>query len=199
MFCGDEYLFYLVFFLDVVIVCGIYVDEDGNFMIDEEVMKLEVLYVVFVVRCFGVKVLVQVKYCVVKGLLYLKSIIVFGNLIDVIVVCEELQMDYCQILSWVFDLVLCGDIQLFVVQNVLLLLDLCKFIGWIVCCYLIFGCVINFGIGIFNDVIGVIIYEEQFGEQVIIIVELGIYGGQQVGGVDFGIGCNLSVMISYQD
>ncbi|MCY2721564.1 acyl CoA:acetate/3-ketoacid CoA transferase [Klebsiella pneumoniae] len=48
-------------------------------------------------------------------------------------------------------------------------------------------------------VIGAIIHEEQLGEQVTITVESGIYGGQQAGGVDFGIGRNLSAMISHQD
>ncbi len=47
--------------------------------------------------------------------------------------------------------------------------------------------------------IGAIIHEEQLGEQVTITVESGIYGGQQAGGVDFGIGRNLSAMISHQD
>lgn len=79
------------------------------------------------------------------------------------------------------------------------LLDLRKLIGRIACRYLTPGCVINLGTGIPNDVIGAIIHEEQLGEQVTITVESGIYGGQQAGGVDFGIGRNLSAMISHQD
>lgn len=84
-------------------------------------------------------------------------------------------------------------------QNAPLPLDLRKLIGRIACRYLTPGCVINLGTGIPNDVIGAIIHEEQLGEQVTITVESGIYGGQQAGGVDFGIGRNLSAMISHQD
>ena len=162
-------------------------------------MKLEVLHAVLAARRYGAKVLAQVKYRVAKGSLHPKSITVPGNLIDAIVVCEEPQMDHRQTSSWDFDPALCGDIQLPAAQNAPLPLDLRKLIGRIACRYLTPGCVINLGTGIPNDVIGAIIHEERLGEQVTITVESGIYGGQQAGGVDFGIGRNLSAMISHQD
>ena len=162
-------------------------------------MKLEVLHAVLAARRYGAKVLAQVKYRVAKGSLHPKSIIVPGNPIDAIVVCEEPQMDHRQTSSWDFDPALCGDIQLPAAQNAPLPLDLRKLIGRIACRYLTPGCVINLGTGIPNDVIGAIIHEERLGEQVTITVESGIYGGQQAGGVDFGIGRNLSAMISHQD
>ncbi len=198
-FRGDEYLFYPALPLDVVIVRGTHADEDGNLTTDEEVMKLEVLHAVLAARRYGAKVLAQVKYRVAKGSLHPKSITVPGNLIDAIVVCEEPQTDHRQTSSWAFDPALCGDIQLPAAQNAPLPLDLRKLIGRIACRYLTPGCVINLGTGIPNDVIGAIIHEEQLGEQVTITVESGIYGGQQAGGVDFGIGRNLSAMISHQD
>ncbi len=197
-FRGDEYLFYPALPLDVVIVRGTHADEDGNLTTDEEVMKLEVLHAVLAARRFGAKVLAQVKYRVAKGSLHPKSITVPGNLIDAIVVCEEPQTDHRQTSSWAFDPALCGDIQLPAAQNAPLPLDLRKLIGRIACRYLTPGCVINLGTGIPNDVIGAIIHEEQLGEQVTITVESGIYGGQQAGGVDFGIGRNLSAMISHR-
>ncbi|STT54500.1 bifunctional putative acetyl-CoA:acetoacetyl-CoA transferase: alpha subunit/beta subunit [Klebsiella pneumoniae] len=178
---------------------GTHADEDGNLTTDEEVMKLEVLHAVLAARRYGAKVLAQVKYRVAKGSLHPKSITVPGNLIDAIVVCEEPQTDHRQTSSWAFDPALCGDIQLPAAQNAPLPLDLRKLIGRIACRYLTPGCVINLGTGIPNDVIGAIIHEEQLGEQVTITVESGIYGGQQAGGVDFGIGRNLSAMISHQD
>ncbi|HHB8450009.1 acyl CoA:acetate/3-ketoacid CoA transferase [Klebsiella pneumoniae] len=198
-FRGDEYLFYPALPLDVVIVRGTHADEDGNLTTDEEVMKLEVLHAVLAARRYGAKVLAQVKYRVAKGSLHPKSITVPGNLIDAIVVCEEPQTDHRQTSSWAFDPALCGDIQLPAAQNAPLPLDLRKLIGRIACRYLTPGCVINLGTGVPNDVIGAIIHEEQLGEQVTITVESGIYGGQQAGGVDFGIGRNLSAMISHQD
>ncbi|MBS6948958.1 CoA-transferase [Bifidobacterium scardovii] len=107
-FRGDEYLFYPAIPLDVVIVRGTHADEEGNLTTDEEVMKLEVLHAVLAARRYGAKVLAQVKYRVAKGSLHPKSIIVPGNLIDAIVVCEEPQMDHRQTSSWDFDPALYG-------------------------------------------------------------------------------------------
>ena len=198
-FRGEEYLFYPAIPLNVVIIRGTHADEDGNLTTDEEAMKLEVLHAVLAAKRYGAKVLAQVKYRVAKGSLHPKSIIVPGTLIDAIVVCDEPETDHRQTSSWGFDPALCGDIQLPTTQNIPLPLDLRKLIGRIACRYLTPGCVINLGTGIPNDVIGAIVHEERLGDQITITVESGIYGGQQSGGIDFGIGRNLSAMISHPD
>lgn len=198
-FRGEEALFYPAIPLNVVIIRGTHADEDGNITTDEEAMKLEVLHAVLAAKRYGAKVLAQVKYRVAKASLQPKSVTVPGTLIDAIVVCQDPEIDHRQSSSWVFDPALCGDIRLPATQNDPLQLDLRKLIGRIACRYLTPGCVINLGTGIPNDVVGAIIHEEQLGEQVTITVESGIYGGQQAGGTDFGIGRNLSAMINHQD
>lgn len=198
-FRGEESLFYPAIPLNVVIVRGTHADEDGNLTTDEEAMKLEVLHAVLAAKRYGATVLAQVKYRVARGSLHPKNVVVPGNLIDAIVVCDDPETDHRQTSGWAFDPALCGDIRLPATASAPLPLDLRKLIGRIACRYLTPGCVINLGTGIPNDVIGAIVHEEKLGEQVTITVESGIYGGQQAGGTDFGIGRNLSAMISHQD
>lgn len=199
IFRGEESLFYPAIPLNVVIIRGTHADEQGNLTTDEEAMKLEVLPAVLAAKRYGAKVLAQVKYRVASGSLHPKNVTVPGNLIDAIVVCDEPEIDHRQTSSWAFDPALCGDIRLPESQSAPLPLDLRKVIGRIACRYLTPGCVINLGTGIPNDVIGAIVHEEQLGSQITITVESGIYGGQQAGGTDFGIGRNLSAMISHPD
>ena len=78
-------------------------------------------------------------------------------------------------------------------------LDIRKVIGRRACQFLYPECVINLGTGIPNDVIGTIIHEEGISDEITITVESGIYGGVQAGGVDFGIGKNLTAMINHQE
>lgn len=198
-FRGEEYLFYPALPLDVVIVRGTHADEDGNLTTDEEAMKLELLPAVLAAKRYGGKVLAQVKYKVARGSLHAKSVTVPGNLLDAIVLCDDTDNNHRQTSSWLFDPAFCGDIRTPASEAAALPLNLRKLIGRIACRYLFPDCVINLGTGIPNDVIGEIIHEEGLADRVIITVESGIYGGMQQGGVDFGIGRNLSAMISHQD
>lgn len=198
-FRGEEYLFYPAFPIDVVIIRGTYADTDGNLTTDEEAMKLEVLPAVLAAKRYGGKVIAQVKHKAERGSLHPKSVTVPGNLIDAIVVCDDPDVDHRQTSGSGFDPALCGDIRASLDQQVTLPLGLRKLIGRIASRYLFPGCVINLGTGIPNDVMGAIIHEEGLTDQITITVESGIYGGIQQGGVDFGVGRNLSAMISHQD
>jgi len=61
------------------------------------------------------------------------------------------------------------------------------------------GCVVNLGTGIPNDMVGRVCAEEGLSDKVMITVESGIYGGVQLGGIDFGIGQNLYAMVSHPE
>lgn len=198
-FRDEEYLFYPSLPLDVVVVRGTHADEDGNLTTSEEAMKLEILPAVLAARRFGARVIAQVKYQVARGSLHPKDITVPGPLIDAIVVCDSPETDHRQTSGWYFDPALCGDTRLPLQHDISLPLNLRKLIGRIACRYLKSGDVINLGTGIPNDVIGDILRQEKVTDDVLITVESGIYGGSQEGGTDFGIGRNLSAMISHQD
>ncbi|WP_142524038.1 acyl CoA:acetate/3-ketoacid CoA transferase [Raoultella ornithinolytica] len=198
-FKNEDWLWYPAIPLDVVIVRGTHADPRGNLTTDEEAMSLEVLHAVLAAKRFGAKVIAQVKYCVAAGSIHPKRVIVPGNLIDHIVLCEEPEKDHRQTSTWYFDPTLCGDIRTPVQAVAPMPLDIRKLIGRIACRYLKKGDVINLGTGIPNDVVGVIIQEESATEEVDVTVESGIWGGVQAGGIDFGVGRNLSAMISHQD
>ncbi len=198
-FKGEDYLYYPAIPFDTLIIRGTHADSAGNLTTDEEAMKLEVLPAVLAAKRFGAKVIAQVKYQVANGSLHPKSITVPGNFIDAIVVCDNPEQDHRQTSSWAFDPSLCGDIRLPAAEAKPLPQNMRKLIGRIASRFMTEGCVINLGTGIPNDVVGAVIHEERVGERVLITVESGIYGGIQAGGVDFGIGRNLSAMISHND
>lgn len=52
---------------------------------------------------------------------------------------------------------------------------------------------------VFSIMIGKVCNEEKVSDDIMITVESGIYGGVQAGGIDFGIGQNLSAMIGHHE
>nr|WP_314266310.1 CoA-transferase [uncultured Moellerella sp.] len=198
-FKGEEWLWYPEIPFDVVIIRGTHADTNGNLTTDEEAMSLEVLHAVLAAKRFGATVIAQVKYRVEAGSIHPKSVIVPGNLINHIVLCDDPVNEHRQTSSCFFDPLLCGDMRSPLEKTAPLPLDIRKLIGRIACQYLTPGCVINLGTGIPNDVVGVIIQEENAQHCIDITVESGIWGGVQAGGTDFGVGRNLTAMLSHQD
>lgn len=196
---GDEYLFYKQIPIDVCIIRGTECDEMGNLTTEEEAMKLEVLAGVLAAKRFGGKVLAQVKRVVQSGSLHPKSVVVPGVFIDGIVVCENPDVDHRQTSSWVFDPSYSGQAR--APQDAIepLPMNERKFIGRRALKEVRPGAVINLGTGIPNDVIGNISNEEGLGQEIMITVESGIYGGVSAGGIDFGIGRNLYAMIGHHE
>ncbi|SFD26767.1 acyl CoA:acetate/3-ketoacid CoA transferase [Pragia fontium] len=196
---GEEYLFYPALPLDTVIIRGTTADAEGNLTCEEEAMKLEILQAVLAAKRFGGKVLAQVKNLAQTGSLHPKQVVVPGNFIDAVVVCDNPEQDHRQTSSWFYDPAYCGNLISPTSELEKLPLTIRKLIGRRACQFLYPGCVINLGTGIPNDVIGTIIHEEEVSDDITITVESGIYGGVQAGGIDFGIGKNLTAMINHQE
>lgn len=198
-FKGEEYLFYNAIPLNVLIIRGTYIDSAGNLTCDEEAMKLEVFQAVLATKRFGGIVIAQAKYLAELNSLNPKQVVVPGNFIDAFVISDNPEQDHRQTSSWFFDPAYCGNSRAPTIQNEAIPLDIRKLIGRRSCQFLYSECVINLGTGIPNDVVGGIINEEGVSDEVIITVESGIYGGVQAGGIDFGIGKNLSAMVNHLD
>ena len=194
---GEEYLFYHEIPLDTVIIRGTYCDEMGNLTTDDEAMKLEILPAVMAAKRYGGKVIAQVRQVVSTGTLHPKKVVVPGVFIDAIVVCEDPQQDHRQTSSWYFDPSFSGDVRVPASSITPLEHSIRKVIGRRAVMEMYPGCVINLGTGIPNDVVGAIVAEEAVGDEIMITVESGIYGGVQAGGIDFGIGKNLLAMIEH--
>lgn len=194
---GEEYMLYKQIPIDTLLIRGTYADEMGNISMHDEAMKLEVQAAVFATKRYGGKVIVQVKNVVVTGTLHPKEVVVPGVFVDAIVVSDNPEEDHRQTSSWYFDPAYSGDIRVPSTSIEPYPLNIRKVIGRRAVMEMTPGCVINLGTGIPNDVVGVIAAEEEVGDEIMITVESGIYGGVQAGGIDFGIGKNLYAMIEH--
>lgn len=196
---GEEYMFYKQIPLDTVLIRGTVCDESGNLTTTEEAMKLEVLPAVLAAKRYGGRVIAQVKQVVQSGTINPKEVTVPGVFIDDVVVCENPLEDHRQTSSWYFDPSYCGQARV-PEQNIAPPpFNERKFIARRGTQELYRGAVVNLGTGIPNDMVGKVCNEEKVSDDIMITVESGIYGGVQAGGIDFGVGQNLSAMIGHHE
>jgi propionate CoA-transferase len=196
---GEEYLLYNSVPIDYCIIRGTTCDEMGNMTTDEEPMKLEVLPAVFATKRFGGKVIAQVKYVAQTGTLDPKAVTVPGVFIDEVVVCDNPQEDHRQTSSWYYDPSYIGKLRVPTGTIEPPPFNIRKFIARRASMEVFPGCIINLGTGIPNDMVGKVCNEEGIGDDIMITVESGMYGGIQAGGIDFGIAQNLYAMISHNE
>lgn len=196
---GREYLFYKAIPLDWCLIRGTQADTQGNLTTTDEAMKLEVISAVLATKRWGGKVVAQVREVVETGTLNPKDVVVPGVFIDDVVVCPDPENDHRMTSSFYYDGSFCGKER--VPQEAIepAPMNERKLIARRGVAELYPGCVVNLGTGIPNDMVGRVAAEEGLSDDVMITVESGIYGGVQLGGIDFGIGQNLLAMISHPD
>ncbi|MDO4556956.1 MAG: CoA-transferase [Lachnospiraceae bacterium] len=194
---GEEYIRYLPVPIDTLIIRGTYSDEVGNISTEQEAMVLEILPAVMATKRFGGKVICQVKQVVKKGSIDPKRVVVPGIMVDAVVVCDNPFEDHKQTHSWYYNPAYSGQAMGQESNAELVPFSVRKAIGRRTAMLLEKDAVINVGTGIPNDVMGSIIAEENIGDDVMITVESGIYGGIPAGGVDFGISMNPQALIPH--
>jgi len=199
MINGEEYLHYKPIPIDYCIIRGTRIDEYGNLSTEEEAMNLEVFPAVMACKKFGGKVIAQAKYKVAAGTIHCKQVTVPGVFIDAAVICPDPDMDHRQTHSFAFNPAYCGDIRTPEAEIDPLSLTVRKVIGRRALMELSRNDILNVGTGIPNDVVGPIIAEEGIKDDVTITVESGVYGGEPMGGVDFGIAKNQYALIRHDD
>lgn len=196
-FQGEEYLYYHEVPIDVCLIRGTTVDENGNLTFEDEAMKLEVLPAVFATKHFGGKVIAQVKRVAKKGTLHAKQVVVPGVFIDAVVVSDNPQEDHRMTSSFYYDPAYSGDIRVPAVNTGTQPLSVRKLIGRRAAMELTPNSIINLGTGIPNDEVGGVINEEECADKVLVTVESGVYGGSPLGGIDFGIAKNMEALIEH--
>lgn len=196
---GEEYMFYHEVPIDVCLIRGTVCDEMGNLSTTDEAMKLEVFNAVLATKRYGGKVVAQVREVAETGTINPKDVTVPGVFIDEVVVCPNPEEDHRMTSSIYFDPSYVGKLR--VPQSAVepAPFNERKFIARRGCEELYPGCVVNLGTGIPNDMVGRVCAEEGLSDKVMITVESGIYGGVQLGGIDFGIGQNLLAMVSHPE
>ena len=196
---GEEYMRYLPVPIDICIIRGTYIDENGNLSTDEEAMMLEVFPAVLACKKFGGKVIAQAKYKVKSGSLHCKRVTIPGVFIDAAVICPNIDEDHRQTHSFVMNPAYCGDIKTPDETTDILQMSVRKAIGRRALMELRIDDILNVGTGIPNDVIGAIMVEEGIENLCTMTVESGIYGGTPMGGLDFGIAKNNFALVRHDD
>lgn len=192
----DDFLFYPSLKFDLYIGRGTSVDEAGNITMEDECAKLEVMSAVQAVKASGGRVIFQVKRVVKKNSLNPKDVVVPGIFVDEIVICENPYENHRMTSSKYYDPVFSGELREPQNRNHKVSeLQTKKLIGRRAIMELNEGDVVNLGVGIPGDSVGMIIEEEGMDNQITLSVELGTIGGITVGGNDFGITKNAEAII----
>ena len=195
---GEEYLFYKSRPIDVAICRGTSADERGNITIEEEALKLELLEIALAAKASGGKVIVQVKQIVANGTLKAKDVVVPGELVDAVVVCQEPETYHPQTAGIVYSPFISGEMRCPSVEatepkEVLSAQD-------IICRRAVYeiyrGAVLNVGVGIGAGV-GAVATAEGIIDDVTFTLELGAFGGVPQAFPNFGSSVNATSYIAH--
>ncbi len=198
-FHGEEYMFYKEVPIDTLLIRGTVCDEMGNMTTTDEAMKLEVFNAVLAAKRYGGRVIAQVREVAQTGTINPKDVTVPGVFIDQVVVCPDPKEDHRMTSSFYYDPSYIGKLRVPEQDIDPAPFSVRKFIARRGCQELYPGAIVNLGTGIPNDMVGRVCAEEGVSDKVMITVESGIYGGVQLGGIDFGIGQNLLAMVPHPE
>ena len=188
---GEEYLFYKSRPIDVAIFRATSADENGNITIEEEALKLEILEIALAAKASKGKVIVQVKNVVSAGSLNANNVVVPGELVDAIVVCDDVEQYHKQTAATIYSPFMSGELRcpsgaVAQPKPVLKAND-------IVCRRAAFelkrGTIVNVGVGIGSGV-GTVAAIEGVTEDLTFTLELGAFGGTPQSAPDFGATVN---------
>ena len=197
-FNGEEYLFYESIPVNAAIIRGTSADEQGNVTIEEESLKLELLEVALAAKASGGKVIVQVKQVVAANSLKAKDVVVPGELVDAVVICEDVAAFHRQTAGTVYNPFLSGEMrcpsgEIAKPKEALTAEDL-------VCRRAVYeitsGAILNVGVGIGTG-IGAVAAVEGIVEDVTFTLELGAFGGAPQSRGDFGSTINATSYLSH--
>ncbi|WP_427112306.1 acyl CoA:acetate/3-ketoacid CoA transferase [Megasphaera sueciensis] len=189
---GEEWLWYKTVKIDVAIIRGTTVDQDGNITTEQEIGSGEILSIAEAARACGGIVIAQVKQVASRGTLDPKMVKVPGVLVDYVVKAE--QEDHLMTWDYAFTPLLNGDLRVPVDSLAPMKLDNRKIIARRCAMELIPNAVVNLGIGMPEGVSSVAT-EEGVGNQLILTTEAGTIGGVPASGNSFGASANASAIL----
>lgn len=188
---GEEWLFFRAFPIDVAVIRGSTIDEDGNLNMDDEAVKGEMLAMAMAARNSGGVVIAQAKRVAAPKSLPARSVIVPGALIDMAYLDPDQTQTYATAHSPYLSGALrrpstdAGDPLPLDVRKVIARRSLLEFRPGDIC---------NLGFGI-SQLIGAITWEEGIEDRLVLTVEQGLFGGVPVAGNEGGAGFNFQAMI----
>lgn len=194
-FEGEEYMFYKSFPVDVALLRGTTVDENGNLTQDNDGILMEQLQVAQAAKATGGIVIAQAEYLAKAGSLHPKRVRVPGILVDFIVIATDKRACW-QTEAQYFEPAFSGDIRIPLTSIPSLPLNAEKIIARRAAMELIPHAIVNLGVGMAANV-AAIAAEEGVSDLVTLTTESGVIGGVPAGGLDFGQAYNPEAIIEH--
>ena len=194
-FEGEEYMFYKGFPVDVALIRGTTVDENGNLTQDNDGMLMEQLQVAQAAKATGGIVIAQAEYLAKAGSLHPKRVRVPGILVDYIVIATDKRACW-QTEAQYYEPAFSGDIRIPLASIPSLPLNAEKIIARRAAMELIPHAIVNLGVGMAANV-ATIAAEEGVSGLVTLTTESGVIGGVPAGGLDFGQAYNPEAIIEH--
>jgi propionate CoA-transferase len=194
-FEGEEWLFYKTFPIDVALIRGTTVDENGNLTMENEGVLMEALPLAQATKNSGGIVIVQAEYLAKAGSLHPKQVRVPGILVDHIVIATS--KDSCwQTEGLYFNPAFAGDIKVPLTSIPELALDERKIIARRAAMELAPNTIVNLGVGIPSDV-AAIAAEENVTGLLTLTTEAGGIGGVPASLPHFGQAYNAEAVVEH--
>lgn len=194
-FEGEEYMFYKSFPVDVALIRGTTIDENGNLTQDNDGMLMEQLQLAQAAKNSGGIVIAQAEYLAKANSLHPKKVRVPGILVDYIVIatdksaCWQTEIQY-------YEPAFSGDAKIPLGNIPPLPLSVDKIIARRAAMELIPNAVANLGVGIAANVANIAV-EEGVSGMITLTTESGVIGGVPAGGQDFGQAYNAEAIIEH--
>lgn len=192
---GEEWLLYRSFPIDVAVIRGSTIDEEGNLTLDEEAINGEMLPMAMAAHNSHGIVIAQARQIVPPGDLMPRQIQVPGALVDF----AFLDPDQTQTYTTEYSPYFAGSRRMRQPPDEgKIPLDVRKVIARRSLLEFETGGIANLGFGISQN-IGAIAGEEDIADLLVLTVEQGMFGGVPAAGNDGGAGYNYQAMIDQPD
>lgn len=187
---GEEWLLFKSFPIDVAVIRGSVIDEDGNLGMEDEAVRGEMLAMAMAARNSGGMVIAQAKSLAGRNTLVPRHVEVPGALIDLAYLDPDQTQTYATDASPYYS----GQQRMepaptqpepVSVRKVIARRSLTEFQPGDIC---------NLGFGI-SQSIGRIAWEEGIADRLVLTVEQGVFGGVPASGNDGGAGFNFQAMV----
>lgn len=188
---GSEWLFFKSFPIDVAVIRGSTIDEDGNLTMEDEAIRGEMLAMAMAAHNSGGIVIAQAKHLASAGSLVPRNVVVPGALVDIAFLDPGQTQTYVTAHSPYYA----GALRRPATSDVdPLPLDVRKVIARRALLEFQPGDICNLGFGI-SQSIGAIAWEEGMDRRLVLTVEQGIFGGVPAGGMEGGAGFNYQALL----
>jgi propionate CoA-transferase len=192
---GEEYMYYKGFPVDIAMIRGTTVDENGNLTLENDGMFMEELAVAEATKNSGGIVIAQAEYLAKAGSLHPKNVKVPGILVDYIVIATDKRASWQTEIQY-YEPSFAGHAKVPLKSIPVLPLSADKVIVRRAAMELKPNAIVNLGVGIAASVAS-IAAEEGVSDQITFTTEAGVIGGVPAGGQDFGQSYNPEAIIEH--